>query len=148
MKVRIFAALSVLSVVGVLLGGCGGGATLGSIGDDIGNVVSGISLATKSIDNPVSANDLYEIESSISIGFTALKTYKSACINGAADKNCRSNIAAIQVYTRQLPPYLNQLRLFVKNNDQIDAVTVYNQLIALYGNAKATADSLGVSLKS
>jgi hypothetical protein len=135
-----------LTVAAISLGGCAG--ELATLQSDISAVTSGISLVTKSVTNPVTTTDLYEIESSISIGFTALKAYKQACADGAADKNCKANVAAIQVYTRQIQPYLTQLRGFVKNNDQIDATTVYNQLVTLYGNAKTTAANLGVNLGS
>lgn len=144
MKLSVVSGLVACSLA---LSGCAS-TSFSQIGSEISAVVSGISLATKSITNPVTVTDLYEIESSISIGFTALQTYKRACLAGAADKNCRANVQAIQVYTKQIPPYLVQLRGFVKNNDQIDAATVYNQLTTLYTNAKTTAANLGVNLGS
>ena len=107
---------------------------------------SAVSLVQKSGANPVTKDDLYKVESAVSIGFTALKVYKTACAQGAADKNCRSNVAAIQAYTRQIPPLLSQLRGFVKNNDQINASVVYNQLTLLYTNAKNIAAAAGVNL--
>lgn len=139
-------AVAALLAATAMLGGCA--AQLATLKSDFSAVTSGISLVTKSVANPVTETDLYEIESSVSIGFTALQTYKKACAAGAVDTNCRANVAAIQVYTRQIPPYLSQLRTFVKTNDQIDATTIYNELITLYGNAKATAASAGVNLGS
>lgn len=131
---KLFFALA----IGLSLAGC---AQLSAIG-------TGISLATKSISNPVTTNELYEIEASIRIAVTALQTYKRACLANAADKQCRNNIAAIQPYTRQLPPLLAQLRSFVKNNDQVNAAVVYNQLATLYTNLKSSALALGVNLGS
>ena len=59
---------------------------------------------------------------------------------------CRANVAAIQQYTRQLPPLLAQLRSFVKDNDQINATLVYNQVVTLVANFKAAAKNVGVNV--
>lgn len=108
------------------------------------NANTAFDLATRSVQNPVSKNDLYRIEAGISIAFTALNTYKKACAQGIADTNCRSNIAAIQVYTRQVPPYLRQLRVFVKTNDQVNAVVVYNQLSGILSIIRSEAAARGI----
>lgn len=111
-------------------------------------VTQGISLATKTISNPVTQEELYAIEASIRIAVTGLQAYKDACAAGSADKNCRANIATIQPYTRQIPPLLVQLRGFVKTNDQINATVVYNQLTSLYVNLKNAALAVGISVGS
>lgn len=126
-------------LVAGMLGGCANMPSLSTIG-------TGISLATKSVANPVTENELYEIEASVSIVVKALVAYRRACIAGSADKSCRANIAAIQRYTRQLPPYLVQLRTFVRANDQLNAANTYNSLAALLSQAKQTAVNLGVNL--
>jgi len=120
------------------LGGC---AQMQAIG-------TGISLATKTIANPVTRDDEAKVELALDTAIQILKTYKTACIQGNADKNCKANIAQIQAYTRQVPPLVAQLRTFVDNNDQINASVVYNQLTALYVNVKSAAASLGVNLGS
>jgi len=109
---------------------------------------AGISLATKSIANPVTKAEEAQVELALDTAVQALLVYKRACIAGSADKNCKANIAQIQAYTRQVPSLVAQLRTFVDNNDQINASVVYNQLTALYTNVKAAAASLGVSLGS
>jgi hypothetical protein len=129
-------ALAVIVVLSLNVGAC---ASLSAVG-------TGISLATKSITNPVTQDELYAIEASIRIAVTALQAYKDACAAGSADKNCRLNVASVQPYTRQIPPLLIQLRGFVKNNDQINATVVYNQLSALYVNLKNAATSVGISM--
>jgi hypothetical protein len=125
-------------VVAISLGGCAQLQTLGTA----------FTLATKSVTNPVTKDDLYNIESGISIALSALQAYKRSCVQGVADKNCRANISAIQVYTRQLPPLLAQLRSFVKNNDQVNATVVYNQVVTLVTNFKTAAANVGVQLGS
>lgn len=109
-------------------------------------VTSGISLATKTITNPVTKTEEAQVELALDTAVQALLAYRKACIAGTADKNCRTNIAQIQAYTRQIPPLVAQLRSFVDNNDQINASVVYNQLTALYTNLKSAATQLGVNL--
>lgn len=122
--------------VAFALGGC---AQLSAIG-------TGVSLITKSVANPVTETELYQIESGINVVVKGLVSYRRLCLQGAVDKNCRANIAAIQRYTRELPPYLVQLRTFVRSNDQINAANTYNTMIALLTQAKQTAANLGVNL--
>lgn len=109
---------------------------------------TGISLATKSIANPVTKSEEAQVELALDTAVQALKVYKKACIAGSADKNCKANIAQIQAYTRQVPALVAQLRGFVDNNDQVNATVIYNQLTALYANVKTAAANLGVSLGS
>lgn len=123
-------------MVALSLGGCA----------QLSAVSGGLSLITKTIQNPVTEQELYQIEASIRILTEALLTYRRACIAGSADLRCRENIEAIQPYTRQVPPMLAQLRGFVRNNDQINAVVLYNQLTQLYTNVKSSAAQLGVPL--
>jgi predicted small secreted protein len=121
------------------LAGC---ATTGGFG----TFISGISLATKSVTNPVTKDEEAQVELAIDAAIAVLRGYKQACIAGTADKMCRANIAAIQGYTRQMTPLLVQLRGFVDNNNQLNAVVVYNQLIALYANFKKAAGELGYNV--
>jgi len=109
-------------------------------------IETGISLATKSITNPVTKTEEAQVELALDTAITALNAYKSACVAGTADKNCRANIAQIQAYTRNVPALMVQLRNFVDTNDQVNASVVYNQLTALYNNVKAFASTAGVNL--
>lgn len=110
----------------------------------IDNLGTAYTLVTKSVANPVTRDELYRIEAGVQIVFTALNTYKKACMQGLADANCRANIAAVQVYTRQVPPYLRQLRAFVRTNDQVNAAVVYNQLVAIMGIIKDETAKRGI----
>jgi PBP1b-binding outer membrane lipoprotein LpoB len=109
----------------------------------IGN---GVSLATASVTNPVTKTKEAQIELAFDTAIEVLKTYKRACVAGSADVNCKANIRAIQVYTRQVGPMINQLRRFVDTNDQINAIVVYNQLTDLYANFKTAAANVGVNV--
>lgn len=112
----------------------------------LGNIGTAVSLATKSVTNPVTRTEEVQLEAAIDAAIVVLKGYKQACIEGKADKPCRANIAAIQRYTRQMPPLIAQLRTFVDNNDQINAIVVYNQLTTLYANFKNSAAQLGYNV--
>lgn len=112
----------------------------------IDQLVNAAQVVTKSYTNPVTKNDLYQVESGVRIAFTALQAYKDSCAKGLADTNCKSNVAAVQTYTRQLPPLLVQLRGFVKNNDQVNAITVYNQIAGLVTNFKNAARNVGINV--
>ena len=126
--------LLAIVMVTLTLGGCA----------QLSAVSGGISLVTKTIQNPVTKQELYQIEASLRILTEALLTYRRACIANSADLRCRENIAAIQPYTRQVPGLLAELRSFVKNDDQINAVVVYNRLSNLYTTLKTSAVSLGI----
>lgn len=112
----------------------------------ISAVGTGLGLATKSVSNPVTIQELYEIEASLKIIVTGLQSYKRACVANAVDAECKAHITAIQPYTRQIKPLLNQLRGFVRNNDQINAPVIYTQLIQLYANLKSAASNLGINV--
>jgi hypothetical protein len=120
---------------------------LGLVGcSTLQNLDTAFQLATRSITNPVTKDDLYKVESGVQIAFTALNAYKQSCSQGLVDKNCRANVAAVQQYTRQLPPLLAQLRSFVKTNDQINATVVYNQIVTLVANFKTAATNVGINV--
>ena len=111
-------------------------------------ITDGISLATKSIANPVTPADEAQVEVALGAAIDLLKAYKQACVQGTADVHCKDNVRQIQAYTLQVKPLIAQLRSFVDNNDQINAAVVYNQLRSLYVNVKATASQLGINLGS
>jgi uncharacterized protein YceK len=128
--------LLIAAMVALSLGGCA----------TVDQLVNAAQVVTKSYANPVTKDELYKVESGVSIAFTALNAYKDSCARGLVDTNCKANVAAVQTYTRQLPPLLVQLRGFVKNNDQINAITVYNQIVALVTNFKTAAANVGINV--
>ena len=134
---------------GVCIRGHGGFLSLGGCAqfkDFLAKTEKAVTLVTKTYTNPVTKTDLYEVELGIKAAVSVLKAYKSACQQGLADTNCRANVAAIQAYTRQLPPLLAQLRDFVKNNDQVNAITIYNQIVDLVTNLKNAARNVGINV--
>lgn len=111
-------------VIALILGGCGPGGFP--------------NFLPKGPDNPITKDMLYKIEVSAAAATSGLNSYKRLCVQQLIADNCRGTINAIQVYTRQIPPYLTALRKFVKENDQVNAIVVYNNLTQLLVDIKRT----------
>lgn len=103
-------------------------------------------LVTASYTNPVTKNMLYNVENAMIVAFAGLNAYKQSCAAGAVDVHCHDNVAKIQAYTRQIPPLITRLRAFVKTNDQVNAIVVYNQVVGLINDMKAAAIGAGVPM--
>lgn len=105
-------------------------------------------LGSASVANPVTPERLYQIESTISLVFVGLNTWKRTCVAGLIPDTCKQQIRTVQVYTLQIKPYLRQLRAFVKQNDQVNANVVFNQLTDVIGIVRAQAAAGGQNLGS
>jgi len=101
-----------------------------------------------SIANPVTKTRLSQMEKGVTLVFTGLATWKDLCAREQINVDCADQIGAVQVYTRQLPPYLTRLRVFVKTNDQVNAIVVFNTMLSLIGEVKARAAVSGVAVKT
>jgi hypothetical protein len=123
-------------VISVCIAGC----------STLQNIQKAVEVGTASITNPVTKERLNQLESAAILVFSALDGWKQACIAGAIPDNCKSQIAVVQIYTKQIPPYLAQLRTFVKNNDQVNAVTVFNTLNSLISSVRAKAANNGITI--
>lgn len=108
------------------------------------DVISGIVVG---VNNPVGKNELYALENSMIVAFAGLNAYKRACIAGAVGSGCRDVIKRLQVHTRKIPPALTRLRAFVKNNDQVNALTAYSEVKAMIDIFKAEATANGVRVQ-
>lgn len=119
-----------------LLGGCA----------QLQKAENAVSIATTAIENPVTPERLYDLENGAIIVFSGLNAYKQLCINHTVPKSCRGVIQSIQVYTKQVAVALPQLRAFVKSNDQVNAVSVYNLITEAIANAKTVASQNNVKM--
>lgn len=91
---------------------------------------------TASIENPVTPDRLVKVEQAARIGVAGLLTYRRLCILKKIDVSCRDTITDIQFYTRQLcltyaegrcqTGVLADVRTFVRNNDQVNAIKAFN----------------------
>ena len=111
-----------------------------------GNLETALQVGTTSISNPVTKDRLDQLEQVAVLVFTGLKAWKQSCINGVIPQTCKQQIAAVQVYTRQIPPYLAQLRVFVKTNDQINAIVLFNDITSLIGTVRTQAAAGGINI--
>lgn len=110
------------------------------------NLVTAVQLGTASIANPITKDRLNQTEAAITLVFAGLEAWKKSCAQGLLNADCKSQVATVQVYTRQIPPYLTQLREFVRNNDQVNATVAFNQITSLVGTIKSQAATSGVNL--
>jgi len=120
--------------------------SLAGVGAGCAPQLAVLSAVTKTINNPVTKEDLFQIEASLKLVTTGLKTYRRLCLQDAVDKNCRSNIEAIQPYSRQVEPLVVELTSFVRTNDQINAIVVYKRLVNIYTSITTEAAARGISL--
>lgn len=111
-------------------------------------IQTAVELGTASIANPVTKTRLYQMENAIILVFAGLNTWKDLCQRGQINVDCKEQIGEAQVYTRQIPPYLTQLRTFVRTNDQVNATLVFNSVVDIIGTVKAKAAIGGVTIKT
>lgn len=95
-----------------------------------------VEIATISVANPVTKEMLYDVENSAIVLFSTLNVYRRACLARRIAQTCLQRIEDIQQYTRQVPYYLGQLRVFVKQNDQVNAKVAYNTVVNLITDAR------------
>lgn len=102
--------------------------------------------ACATVPNPVTKDTLNTAESAAVVVFVGLNAYKQSCIRRVIPQTCQTVIRNIQTYTLQLPPVLDDLRKFVKENDQVNALIAYNAAITLIAHARVTASANNVPL--
>lgn len=132
--------LLVICAVAFSLGGCA------QIQDFVGKFQNIADFATATVDNPVTPAKLKKAEAATLVIFKAMNLWRDSCAQRLINDGCVKQIAAVQVYTRQIPPYLTQVRQFVKENDQVNAVVVYNSLTNLIKLVKAQVSANGIKV--
>lgn len=109
-------------------------------------VETAVHFGTVSVANPVTTTRLNQMENGLKVLFAGLNAWKRSCVQGLIPDVCKQQIRTVQVYTLQLKPYLIELRKFVKNNDQVNAVVVFNQLTEIIGIVRTKASEAGQSI--
>lgn len=127
-----------IAAIALALGGC---ADLRALGP-------ALTIGTASIDNPITPAREAQIEAAIDVAIRAMVTYRRACLAGKADVNCRQNIRLAQPYTREVKVLVAQLRRFSDENDQVNAMAVFRQIVPLYESMKSIAGAAGVNIGS
>jgi hypothetical protein len=93
--------------------------------------------------NPITQKELYQVESGLIVATEGLIVYKQLCIRKAIDRSCRDVVAHLQAYTRGAKPVLKNLRIFVRNNDQVNALIAYNTLKQITEDLKRETPVVG-----
>jgi len=125
-------------VLAFALTGCAG---------QFGKIQDVIAVTTTNVQNPVTKKSLYQFENAMVVAFVGLNSYKRACVAKAIPQSCKTTIAKLQVYTRKIPGVLRQVRAFVKNNDQVSAITAFNTAKALLAEFKSVAAANNVKVQ-
>lgn len=141
---RLFFSRVAIALVALSLGACASIPGLPSIQ----SIQTAVQLGTASVANPVTPERLEQAENALVLVFTGLNAWKATCKNGNIPAGCRDQIAAVQVYTRKLPPLLKELRGFVRTNDQVNAFIAFNTFTSLIGTVKTQAAQSGVQIGS
>jgi hypothetical protein len=128
---------AVLVAVSLSFGGC----------QFFGKLQTLTELGTASISNPVTPERLQKVEAGAVLVFAGLNAWRDACEAGTLNAGCVEQIRAVQIYTKQIPPYLARLRGFVKRNDQVNAAVVFNEVVDLIGIVKGKAAENGVAIQ-
>ena len=134
--------IAIILAVTLSLGGCAG------LSNVISKVETAVTLGTASVANPITKTRLNQMESAVIVVFAGLNGWRTTCIQGLIPPSCKADIAAVQVYTVKIPPYLTQLRVFVKTNDQVNATAIWNQIIAIISQVQSDAAKNGVTIST
>lgn len=103
-------------------------------------------LALESRKNPITKKDLYALETALAVSLSGLNSYRRLCVAKMIDQKCRTVIVQIQSHTKPIPVYMVTLRRFVKDNDQVNALTVFNTVLQLLADSKQIAQMNGVRM--
>lgn len=125
--------LLAITLLSASLAGCG------VFSDSAKSVLLGGTSITAGVSNPITPATLYKAEQVATIAVSGLLTYKRLCASGTIPTSCYDTIARIQEYTRKLKPMFVQLRTYVRTNDQINALALYQQVQAIVTQLQAEA---------
>ena len=123
--------LAILAVA-LTLGGCA-------------NLSNAINFATTPV--TVTPAMVYDIENGLKAATAGLVAYRRLCIQKVIDpvtRNCRAIIVTVQQYTRPAAVALVDLRLAVRENNQVNAIGAYKALQGLITNIQAERQKAGV----
>jgi len=121
--------------------------SLALAGCSVQGALDTVKTAVTGIENPVSKSDLYNFENGMIIAFAGLNAYRQACELGSVGASCKDVIRQMQVYTKRIPAVLRTARVFVKQNDQVNAKVAFATLRQLMADFKAIASANNVKVQ-
>lgn len=125
----------------LLLGGCST-MQLAAFAETAVGAPSGI--LTKSVQNPVTRDTLYRVENGLRVAVAGLQAYKNYCEGRPVGDRCDAVVTKMQKYVKRSRPLIRQLRVFVRKNDQVNAVVVFKTLRAIFEDFRTTAAQEGI----
>lgn len=105
-----------------------------------------VGVLTKSYDQPLTKSDLYKVQGGVRVVVRLMRNYKQLCEDLVIDSRCIAVVARLQGYSRKSRPMIQSFRRFVKNNDQVNARVVYDELRALIADFRGEAAAAGIQL--
>jgi hypothetical protein len=102
-------------------------------------------ILTQSTQNPVTKKRLNEIESGMALAAVGLNKYRDNCLaRRISYPSCYDNLVILQPYVTRAKPLIKSLRRFVRNNDQVNARVIYDELVLLIADFRGKAVAMGV----
>lgn len=89
--------------------------------------------------NPVTKERLFQIEATLSTAAAAAVVYRRSCLNGTLPASCRSVVEKMRSYSATARGLVKRLRVFVRNNDQVNAIQVLIQLNGVIAELRGAA---------
>lgn len=108
------------------------------------NLKTAFDIATTPV--TVTPTMVYQIENGLKVATAGLVSYRRLCIQKVIDpvtRNCRAVILKVQPYTIAAKTALVELRLAVKANDQVTAMTAFTTLQKLIADIQAQRQITG-----
>ncbi len=127
--------LLIICAITLSLGGC---ATLE-------RVQTAVSVATTPV--AVTPTMVLQIEEGLKVATSGLVGYRRLCLQKVIDpvtRNCRQVIVRLQPYTKAAAVAIVDLRVAVRQNNQITALSAYNALRGLIANIQTERQLAGV----
>lgn len=124
--------LAILLVIAFSLAGCA-------------NLKSAFDFATTPV--TVTPAMVFQVENGLKTATAGLVAYRRLCIKKVIDpvtRNCRKVIETIQPYTRAAAVAIVDLRLAVRENNQVTAINAYSALQRLIANIQTERQVAGV----
>lgn len=102
------------------------------------SVLDGGSSIIASTSNPVTRERLYQIEASLSTVASAAIVYRRSCLQGNLPASCRATVEKIRGYSSTARAMVKRLRVFVRENDQVNAIRVLIELQGVISDLRST----------
>lgn len=106
------------------------------------NFKTAIDVATTPV--TVTPAMVYQVENGLKTATAGLVGYRRLCIQKAIDRSCRAVIERIQPYTHSAAIAIVDLRVAVRENNQVTAIRAYSVLQGLITNIQTERQLSGV----